>query len=142
MKKVDTPKPEPTLGLHHVALIVEKFDDCVHFYTRLMGMDLEWQPDENHAYLTSGSDNLALHRAPENFKPGHQRLSHMGFIVKDMEQVDIWYDYLRDNQVDLDNVPTNHRDGARSFYCKDPDGNHIQVLYHPPLVANHTAEDN
>jgi catechol 2,3-dioxygenase-like lactoylglutathione lyase family enzyme len=26
-----------------------------------------------------------------------------------------------------------HRDGARSFYFKDPDGVLIQLLYHPPI---------
>jgi hypothetical protein len=26
-----------------------------------------------------------------------------------------------------------HRDGARSFYFRDPDGLLIQLLYHPPI---------
>jgi hypothetical protein len=29
--------------------------------------------------------------------------------------------------------PRTHRDGARSFYCQDPDGNAVQILYHPPI---------
>ncbi|HEX7028333.1 MAG TPA: VOC family protein, partial [Gammaproteobacteria bacterium] len=24
-------------------------------------------------------------------------------------------------------------DGARSFYIKDPDGNIVQLIYHPPI---------
>lgn len=27
----------------------------------------------------------------------------------------------------------NHRDGARSFYCLDPEGVVVQVIYHPPI---------
>jgi predicted enzyme related to lactoylglutathione lyase len=30
--------------------------------------------------------------------------------------------------------PKSHRDGARSFYCRDPDGNTVQLIYHPPLA--------
>lgn len=135
MKKVDTARPRPTAGMRHVALTVKKLDECVTFYTKLMGMDIEWQPDPDNVYLTSGPDNLALHKAPADFKASkHQRLGHIGFIIDDPEQVDIWYDYLRDGQVKLTSVPTNHRDGARSFYCDDPDGNSVQIIYHPPLA--------
>lgn len=135
MKKVDTKKPNPTSGMRHVALFVSNLEKCVDFYQKLLGMDVEWQPDEDNYYLTSGNDNLALHRAPKGFKAiKHQRLDHIGFIIESKEQVDIWYDYLRDNQVELKSVPTDHRDGARSFYCFDPDGNTVQLIYHPPLV--------
>ena len=100
-------------------------------------MKVEWQPDDDNFYLSSGNDNLALHRAPENFKPSkHQRLDHVGFIIDDKEQVDIWYDYLRDNQIKMHSVPKDHRDGARSFYCEDPDGNIVQLIYHPPISKN------
>jgi predicted enzyme related to lactoylglutathione lyase len=30
--------------------------------------------------------------------------------------------------------PKTHRDGARSFYCLDPAGNTVQMIYHPPLA--------
>ncbi len=135
MKKVDTAKPKPTTGLRHLALSVKKLEECVDFYTKLMGMDVEWQPDPDNFYLTSGVDNLALHRAPSDFKVSkHQRLCHFGFIINELEQVDIWYDYLRDHQIKLTSVPQTHRDGARSFYCEDPDGNGVQIIYHPPLA--------
>jgi catechol 2,3-dioxygenase-like lactoylglutathione lyase family enzyme len=29
--------------------------------------------------------------------------------------------------------PKTHRDGARSFYFRDPDGLLIQLIYHPPI---------
>ena len=29
--------------------------------------------------------------------------------------------------------PKTHRDGARSFYCADPDGNVVQMIFHPPI---------
>jgi catechol 2,3-dioxygenase-like lactoylglutathione lyase family enzyme len=128
-------KPKPTLGLQHVALFVQKFEACIQFYTELLGMKVEWHPDVNNIYLTTGHDNLALHRASESFSPGdHQRLDHIGFIIGDIAQVDIWYEYFKHHKVTLKTEPLTHRDGARSFYCLDPDGNTIQMIYHPPLA--------
>ncbi len=129
-------KPKPTAGLRHVALFVQQFADCVHFYTELLGMKIEWHPDEDNIYLTSGNDNLALHRAKEGFNPGlQQRLDHIGFIIAEMEQVDVWYDYLKAQQVTLKTASRTHRDGTRSFYCLDPDGNTVQMICIPTLFA-------
>ena len=129
-------KPKPTSGLRHVALFVQNFEACVRFYTELLGMRVEWHPDENNIYLTSGSDNLALHRATATFKPAeHQRLDHIGFIINEIEQVDVWHDYLKAHQAPIKTQPRTHRDGARSFYCLDPDGNSVQMIYHPPLAG-------
>ena len=124
-----------TTGLRHLALYIQNFDACVRFYTEILGMKIEWQPDKDNVYLTTGHDNLALHRAPEDFAPAkHQRLDHCGFIINTPEEVDHWYDFFVKNNVDIKANPRDHRDGARSFYAADPDGNVIQMIYHPPLV--------
>lgn len=125
-------KPKPTAGLHHVALYVKNLAECAHFYTELLGMKVMWQPDADNIYLTSGNDNLALHRAPADFVPAkHQRLDHIGFFLTEAEEVDRWHEYLRDNKVEIKAAPKNHRDGTRSFYCADPDGNVVQIIYYP-----------
>lgn len=129
-------KPKPTSGLHHVALFVKNFEGCVHFYTELLGMKIEWHPDADNIYLTSGSDNLALHRASANFQPvAPQRLDHIGFILPEIDQVDVWHDFLKHHNVTIKALPRTHRDGARSFYCVDPDGNMVQMIFHPPLAG-------
>lgn len=125
-------KPKPTAGLHHVALYSNHLEQCVQFYTELMGMRVIWQPDADNVYLTTGSDNFALHRAPENFVADkNQRLDHIGFFLNDREEVDTWHDYLVANGVEIKAKPKDHRDGTRSFYCADPDGNVVQVIYYP-----------
>lgn len=125
-------KPKPTAGLHHVALHVKHLTECVHFYTDLLGMKILWQPDDDNYYLTTGNDNFALHRAPADFTPAkHQHLDHIGFFLKTPEEVDDWHVYLRDNGVDIKAAPKNHRDGTRSMYCADPDGNIVQMIYYP-----------
>lgn len=131
-------KPKATSGLRHLALNVVKLEECVHFYTELMGMRIEWQPDPDNVYLTSGNDNLALHRAKTNSQLAQlQRLDHFGFIINDIAEVDHWYEFLRYNNVAIQQNVKTHRDGARSFYCFDPDGNLVQLMYHPVLRITH-----
>lgn len=122
-------------GLHHVALFVDNLEVCESFYRDLLGMRVEWRPDEDNVYLTSGNDNLALHRtSPARPPDGPQRLDHIGFTVHTPEAVDAWYDYLKAHHVLLKAAPRTHRDGARSFYCADPAGTTIQFIYHSSLA--------
>lgn len=130
-------KPKPTAGLRHVALFVKNFEECVKFYTELLNMKIEWQPDPDNVYLTSGNDNLALHRASESFQADkYQKLDHIGFIINEMDQVDVWHDFFKHHHIFIKTEPRTHRDGARSFYCLDPDGNTVQMIYHPPLAKH------
>jgi len=129
-------RPEATCGMRHVAIFVKNFAACEKFYVDMLGMSVEWRPDEDNVYLCGGSDNLALHRAPEDVKvEGFQKLDHIGFIIKKPEQVDEWFDFLSANDVEIRNPPRTHRDGARSFYCYDPDGVVVQIIYHPPISS-------
>lgn len=127
-------RPGRTGGLRHVALFVANFDEAIVFYTDLLGMVVEWQPDEDNIYLCSGNDNLALHRFKGGSRaPEQQRLDHIGFIIDEIDQVDQWYEFLKSHQVRIKNAPKTHRDGARSFYCLDPDGAVVQMIFHPPI---------
>lgn len=122
------------LGLRHVALNVRDVQKSLSFYSRILGMKLEWMPDAENAYLTSGHDNLALHQLPKGSEPGTvQMVHHIGFIVRHPETVDAWADRLRSEGIALAQQPKTHRDGARSLYFRDPDGLLIQLIYHPPI---------
>ena len=120
-------------GLRHVALHARHFDATLAFYERIMGMCVEWRPDADNVYLTSGVDNLAIHRAAGAAASSGQQLDHIGFTVDRAADVDQWYDYLRSRGVAVRDAPRNHRDGARSFYCEDPEGITVQIIHHPPL---------
>lgn len=129
-------RPEPTSGLRHVAFFCKNLESCLEFYTKIVGMKIEWQPDSDNYYLTSGNDNLALHRAAEGFKQGeHQFLDHIGFILETPDLVDEWYEFMKALGVMMKNAPRTHRDGARSFYCEDPDGRVVQMIFHPPISS-------
>ena len=128
-------RPPGNLGLHHVALQVCDLEACEHFYVDLLGMNVEWRPDADNLYLTSGQDNLALHRVVEDPAPSEQqRLDHLGFILSNPESVDQWHDFLSGHGVTVVKSLRTHRDGARSFYCMDPAGNTVQMIYHPPIA--------
>jgi catechol 2,3-dioxygenase-like lactoylglutathione lyase family enzyme len=127
-------RPAPTGGMRHVALFVDNLEACEHFYVEHLGMNIEWRPDADNVYLTSGNDNLALHRATHEKAPTEQQtLDHIGFIIKTPEEVDQWFDYFQHHNISIRNPPRTHRDGARSFYCYDPAGNVVQIIYHPPI---------
>ena len=125
----------PTRGLRHLALNVADVAASLQFYSSLFGMQVVWQPDPDNAYLSSGCDNLALHRAPANNGQGGQRLDHLGFIVAHADDVDRAAEALTARNIAMVKPPRTHRDGSRSLYFADPDGNIIQVLYEPTLSS-------
>src|SRR2546428_912923 len=109
-------------GLRHLALNVQRLDEMKTFYVDLLGFAIEWEPDADNIYLSSGIDNLALHRAGEACTGGSP-LDHLGLIVGNASDVDRWATFLESRGVTLDAAPKTHRDGARSCYFSDPDGN-------------------
>ena len=125
-------KPNSTLGMRHIALYAKNLTACAEFYTNILAMQIVWQPDEDNIYLSSGHDNLALHRAPQDFDASaHQRLDRLGFFLKSRQDVDDWCQYMLNSNVQIIAKPKDHRDGTRSFYCADPDGNTVQLIYYP-----------
>ena len=84
----------PHAGLRHVALLARRFEETVAFYRDVLGMRVEWQPDADNVYLTSGVDNLAIHRAQDAAAKRGQRLDHIGFVVNQPADVDRWHAFL------------------------------------------------
>jgi len=115
-------------GLRHLALRVTDVERAKEFYTRVFAMKLVWQPDQDSAYLSSGSDNLALHRGDPG-DPAHQSLDHLGFVAGAIADVEAAYNWAMSNGLNIAKPLARHRDGAVSFYLRDPDGN--------KLCANH-----
>lgn len=124
-----------TLGLRHVALRVKNAQISKKFYMDFLGMDLEWEPDPQNIYLTSNSqDNLALHEEDDfQLAPSGQALDHIGFICKTKNDVDAFYEKASQNNIPIFKEIKQHRDGAYSFYLKDPNGYVVQMIYHPPI---------
>ena len=125
-------------GLRHLALRVADVDRASEFYGRVFGMKVVWQPNPDNAYLTSGCDNLALHRGAEpssNIRANSETdaLDHLGFIVPTIAEVEAGYQWALANHLEIVNPLKHHRDGSVSFYLRDPDNNVVQVLYEPAI---------
>ncbi len=125
-----TATPTPSLGLRHVALKVRDLDEAAAFYTGVLGYKVDWKPDPDNIYLSSGTDNIALHRDSSALKPA---LDHIGIVLGSASEVDRWADFLKSRGFSLKKQPRTHRDGSRSFYMEDPAGVLVQFLHHPGL---------
>lgn len=123
----------PLLGIRHVALFTPELDVSEKFWVDVMGYVVEWRPDPDNVYLTSGRDNLALHR--RKVDGGLERLDHVGLAVPSPQDVDAWAQRLRFNGTSLQTEPRTHRDGARSFYFREPGGALIQIIHHGPISS-------
>jgi len=130
---IKTTKPQGMLGIRHVALFIKDLEVAVDFYTQIMGMRIEWQPDADNVYLTNGGDVFALHRV-DYVPQAQQRLDHIGFVLKTSQDVEDWYKYFVENGVKITEAPKTHRDGSHGFYCLDPVGHLLELIYHPPIA--------
>jgi catechol 2,3-dioxygenase-like lactoylglutathione lyase family enzyme len=126
--------PPPTKGIRHVALLVRDLETVARFYRDVLGYVDEWRPSERELYMTRGADNLALH-ASDAATGSETRLDHFGLLMADKGDVDAWAAHLEAHGVAPDTRPRDHRDGARSFYARDPEGNRIQFIWHPPIAS-------
>jgi catechol 2,3-dioxygenase-like lactoylglutathione lyase family enzyme len=124
-------------GMRHIALKVKDAARAKEFYCRLFGMEVVWAPDPQNIYLSSGWDNIAIHEVPKGFSQGtaEMQLDHLGFVVESIERVRELEQEFVSQGVKIVHPFKIHRDGSASFYCADPDGIVIQLLYEPTLSA-------
>ena len=121
------------LGIRHLALKVKNFEECLKFYTQILGMKVDWQPDHENVYLTNGKDNLALHYDGDLSLDSESRLDHFGIFVRKQEDIDVFLKHIQENNIKIHKEKKTHRDNSISFYVEDPDGNILQILWHPAL---------
>ncbi|HET8562907.1 MAG TPA: VOC family protein [Candidatus Binatia bacterium] len=127
-------KPLGLKGMRHIALKVKEITRSKSFYQNMLGMDVVWEPDLQNVYLSSGCDNLALHELPKDgVTAAEQQLDHLGFVIESVDRVKELEQEFRSRGVKIIHPFTIHRDGSASFYCVDPDGILIQMLYEPNL---------
>jgi pimeloyl-ACP methyl ester carboxylesterase/catechol 2,3-dioxygenase-like lactoylglutathione lyase family enzyme len=139
---VDSRLPIATRGLAHLALNVVKLEETVAFYREVFGMRIVWQPDAENVYMSSGRDNLALHRAAAPRAESGSPLDHLGFLVESAARVHAIGRALERVGRKILRPPRDHRDGSTSLYLEDPDGNVVQVLYEPHALRRGAARSS
>lgn len=136
---MSNPERPGLLGMRHIALFVpsDRFERTTAFYRDAIGMGVDWEPDPDNLYLSSGADNVAIHRSDRTIDHERSPLDHLGFLVPTAETVQQWHDLLapRAGQLGIEIVaPVKlHRDGATSFYLLDPAGNKVQIIHIPSV---------
>ena len=136
---MSTPDRPGLLGMRHIALFVpsDRFDRTTAFYRDAIGMGVDWEPDPDNLYLSSGADNVAIHRSERMIDHERSPLDHLGFLVPSAEVVKDWYALLAPQAEELGiEIVTEvklHRDGATSFYLHDPAGNKVQIIHIPSV---------
>jgi catechol 2,3-dioxygenase-like lactoylglutathione lyase family enzyme len=122
-------------GMRHIALKVKDAARSKAFYCDRFGMDVVWEPDPQNVYLSSGCDNIAIHEVTDEFAAtaAELQLDHLGFVVESIERVKELEQVFVSQGVRIVHPFKIHRDGSASFYCADPDGIVIQMLYEPTL---------
>jgi catechol 2,3-dioxygenase-like lactoylglutathione lyase family enzyme len=122
-------------SLDHLVLTVQDLGSTVDFYTRVLGMTVSAFA-EGRLALKYGTQKINLHELGSEFQPNARRASagsaDLCFLSDD--PLDSWIDHLEREGVDLLEGPVQ-RIGALgpmdSIYCRDPDGNLIEIANYP-----------
>ncbi len=117
------------MRLHHVAVIVSDLERSARFYEQVIGLEQDLRPDLGFPglfYRLGGGQQLHLMQIDDlcngHPKPEHGGRDHhfaltvgslKGFIEK-LEKADVTY--------------TMSRSGRAALFCRDPDGNAIEVV--------------
>ena len=117
------------LDIQHVSLLVADLDRALDFYQGLLGLEVsDARPDLGYpgAWLNLGSQQLHLLLLP-NPDPSEGRPEHVGrdrhtaFRVNGLED-------LAQTLETAGVTFTRSRSGRRALFCRDPDGNGIELI--------------
>lgn len=116
------------LRLHHISVVVADTARALAFYRDLLGIPEILRPDLGYpgAWLAIGAQQIHLLELP-NPDPVAGRPHHVGrdrhtaFHVDDVEAL-----VLRLNEAGV--AYTRSRSGRLALFCRDPDGNGIELI--------------
>ncbi|RTZ58611.1 MAG: glyoxalase [Gammaproteobacteria bacterium] len=115
-------------GIHHVSLIVSDTDRSVLFYTDILGLTQTARPvlPFPGAWLQAGSQQIHLLEV-ENPDPVSGRSAHGGrdrhlaLAVRSLDAIR--------KKLDDEDIPyTLSKSGRKALFCRDPDGNAVEII--------------
>lgn len=116
-------------AIHHTSVIVAELERALAFYVDLLGLEIAGDRPEmayNGAWLKVGDQQLHLLELPNpdpcTGRPGHVgRDRHTAFKVHELDEIEA---RLQRAGVAF----TRSRSGRRALFCRDPDGNGIELI--------------
>ena len=117
--------------LDHIVLTTARIEQCVDFYTRVLGMKLE-RFGEGRMALKFGGQKINLHEKGKEFEP-KAMVALPGTLdvcfIASVPLADV-IARLAQNKVNVIEGPvmkTGARGPIRSVYVRDPDGNLVEI---------------
>ena len=112
---------------HHVALVVKDLEACIEFYGNLLGLKTLERPDFGFpGHWFQVGENTELHlMVMEETIPDTMR--HMAIEVEDFSAT---IKTLEAEGIPITEGPGKRVDESNYLFCKDPDGNLIEIVKH------------
>ncbi len=135
--------------VRHVGIVVRDLEPAIRFYQELLGLVVVQRQEEAGPYLDAvlGLNNarattvkmsaaegptlvelLKFHSHPDNRPAAHPYNlgpTHVAFTVDDLRQD---YDRLREQGIQFTVPPEPSPDGSLVTFCRDPEGNLIELV--------------
>jgi uncharacterized glyoxalase superfamily protein PhnB len=111
------------VSLEGVAIHVRDVEAALDFYRRIPGATVLTHRPGHIAIVAIGKNALNLVRIPEQ-PPFHLEI--------ETDAVDALYERLSEEGFDISGPPVNKPWGERTFYARDPEGNHLEFSQSRP----------
>lgn len=132
-------------GLHHVTAVAADMTHTIAFYRDILGLgivhDGPSDDDDQTRHVWFGAHDgaagtlVSFMEYPELARGvvGVGSVHHFALIVDSEAEHAAWRDYLRGRDVECTDV--FERAGFKSIYCRDPDGNIVELATRGPGFA-------
>lgn len=112
---------------NHVGIVVRDLEKCQWFYGEVLGLETIPRPPFNfpgHWYQVGPNAQLHLMVRDETIP---QTLRHIALEVADFEGTS---KELESQGIEIVQGPGKRPDGSDYLFCKDPDGNLVEITQH------------
>jgi glyoxylase I family protein len=117
------------IGIHHASVLVSDLAQALRFYVDVLGIEIDSSRPTmpfDGAWLTLGNQQIHLLQLPSPEplvnRPEHAgRDRHTALSVRDLDAL-----VSRLEQAGI--TMTHSRSGRRAVFCRDPDGNGIELV--------------
>jgi glyoxylase I family protein len=112
---------------NHIGIVVRNLEKCKWFYGTLLGLQTIGRPPFNfpgHWYQVGPNCQLHLMGYEEEIP---DTMRHIALEVVNFEET---VRELRSKGIEIIDGPSKRMDGSDYLFCKDPDGNRVEITHH------------